>query len=143
MLRYEVDDGSSLVMPDVVVPKRADKLWRTTCFELFLRFDDEEHYIELNFSPSECWAAYAFSGYREGMTVLPVEAPIITRIIGGVEVNCFPGALPHGNLAMALTAVIEEEGGRKSYWSLAHPPGPPDFHHAACFAARLPAPEAP
>jgi hypothetical protein len=42
-----------------------------------------------------------------------------------------------------LCAVIEERDARLSYWALAHPPGRPDFHHPACFAATLPAPELP
>ena len=40
--------------------------------------------------------------------------------------------------AMNLTAVIEEAGGVKSYWALAHPDGPPDFHNRDCFIAHLP-----
>ena len=35
---------------------RADELWRTTCFELFLRPDGGRGYVELNLSPSERWA---------------------------------------------------------------------------------------
>lgn len=45
--------------------------------------------------------------------------------------------------ALGLSAVIEEMGGTKSYWALAHPPGAPDFHHPTCFAATLPAPDQP
>ncbi len=41
---------------------------------------------------------------------------------------------------IGISAVIEETDGTKSYWALAHPPGKPDFHHPACFAATLPAP---
>jgi hypothetical protein len=33
--------------------------------------------------------------------------------------------------------VIEEQGGGKSHWAIAHPPGQPDFHHRDCFAAEL------
>ena len=44
---------------------------------------------------------------------------------------------------IALSAVIEEVDGTKSYWALRHPPGAPDFHHPDCFALELPAPEAP
>jgi hypothetical protein len=29
---------------------------------------------------------------------------------------------------LGLTAVVEEENGRLSYWALKHPPGKPDFH---------------
>ena len=45
---------------------------------------------------------------------------------------------------MGLTAVIEEEGGVKSFWALAHgDPAKPDFHDPACFTAKLPAPPQP
>jgi hypothetical protein len=139
-LRYAIADASRVVWPAPLAPDRADELWRTTCFELFLRFDDHERYVEFNFSPSTQWAAYAFDGYREGMAELPCLPPRIARTGDGVEVVLDLGGLPHGELAMALTAVIEEQGGTKSYWSLAHPPGPPDFHHPACFVAWLPSP---
>ncbi len=141
---YRVAGTAELVMPAPRPPARTDELWRATCFELFVRFDDGERYVEFNFSPSTCWAAYAFDGYREGMARLDLpSAPVIERRTEGVSVALDLSALPHGELAMALTAVIEEEGGTKSYWSLAHPPGAPDFHHPACFAARLPAPDGP
>lgn len=39
---------------------------------------------------------------------------------------------------IGLSAVIEEIDGTKSYWALAHPDGPPDFHDPTCFIARLP-----
>ena len=38
---------------------------------------------------------------------------------------------------LALTAVIEETSGVKSYWALRHPPGKPDFHHADGFVVEL------
>jgi hypothetical protein len=38
--------------------------------------------------------------------------------------------------------VIEESDGTKSYWALAHPAGPPDFHDPTCFALDLAAPSA-
>ena len=38
----------------------------------------------------------------------------------------------------ALSAVIEEADGTKSYWALAHAPGKPDFHHADGFALEMP-----
>ena len=39
---------------------------------------------------------------------------------------------------LALTAVIEETNGVKSYWALKHPPGKPDFHAAVGFVLELP-----
>ena len=50
-------------------------------------------------------------------------------------------ALPDRDCRMNLTAVIEEQGGTKSYWALAHPAERPDFHDPACFVATLPAPK--
>ncbi|HEX2623985.1 MAG TPA: DOMON-like domain-containing protein [Sphingomicrobium sp.] len=40
---------------------------------------------------------------------------------------------------LGLSAVVEERNGNKSYWALAHPSGPADFHHRDCFAFQLPA----
>src|SRR3546814_3736372 len=40
-----------------------------------------------------------------------------------------PGIFPDNGAKLALSAVIEELDGTKSYWALAHPPGKPDFHH--------------
>jgi hypothetical protein len=48
-------------------PQRADELWKTTCFELFLSVSGQGDYYELNFSPSGNWNAYHFDSYREGM----------------------------------------------------------------------------
>jgi hypothetical protein len=45
--------------------RRADDLWRTTCFELFIQAEGESGYREWNFAPNGSWAAYDFSGYRE------------------------------------------------------------------------------
>ena len=39
---------------------------------------------------------------------------------------------------LALTAVIEETNGVKSYWALKHAPGKPDFHAADGFVVELP-----
>lgn len=47
--------------------------------------------------------------------------------------------LPDGYWCVCITVVIEETGGKRSFWSLAHPPGKPDFHHEACFAFEVPA----
>lgn len=140
-LTYAVTDGD-IRWPRPATPGRADGLWRTTCFELFLRFDDDERYVEFNFSPSTRWAAYAFDGYRDGMKPLDVTPPPIERTPTGIVATVDLGDLPRGEHRMALTAVIEEIDGTQSYWSLAHPPGAPDFHHPACFVARLPAPDA-
>ena len=106
-------------------------------------------YIELNFSPSGQWATYRFSGYREGMAealdiaVKPLamgwqKSSVRFWLVAEVQ---FPELILAKEWQLGLAAVIEGTDGTKSYWALAHPPGQPDFHHPACFAATLPPPE--
>lgn len=45
-----------------------------------------------------------------------------------------PGLWRGTRCEAAISAVIEEADGTKSYWALAHAPGKPDFHHADAFA---------
>ena len=146
-LEYRVENARGLETPGPLLPERTDELWRTTCFELFLREHGQEGYAEFNFSPSAQWAAYSFDGYRSGMRNAAMHNPGIVGMNEGsayiLYVERGP-ALPSCPLNLALSAVIEETDGTKSYWALAHPPGrPPDFHHPDCFALTLPAPEAP
>ena len=144
-LRWIVAGAQRLVVPALAGRGRADELWRTTCFELFVMAGEGPGYSEFNLSPSERWAAYDFSGYREGMTsrVVP-RAPVCTWRGGGAAA-IFDAAVPLSALPAppwhyGLSAVIEEEGGHRSYWALSQPPGQPDFHDRACFAGTLAAP---
>ena len=144
-LRWRIDGAQALVVPPFGGKGRADGLWRTTCFELFLMPGEGPAYSEFNLSPSERWAAYDFRGYREGMAERPVEREPQSTIRRGSSMAIFDAAipltaLPDADCAMNLCAVIEERGGAKSYWALAHPPDKPDFHDPACFTASLPAP---
>ena len=104
-----------------------------------------EAYSEFNFAPSERWAAYDFSGYRAGMTDRAmVRAPVITPRRGGDVLFCdvaIPSAImPALPWRYALTAVIEETGGAKSFWAPVHSGERPDFHDPACLADVLAAP---
>ena len=129
-----IDD---LLIPAPATPTRADGLWQHTCLEAFVRAPSEAGYREFNFSPSSRWAAYRFDGYRAGMT--PLDIPplrIITRRADGLfELEVVVRAT--GPLHLALSAVIEEKSGRKSWWALAHPAGKPDFHHPDSFICEL------
>lgn len=146
-MRWRVEGAQRLVVPPFSGKRRADGLWQATCFELFVKPDGGEGYAEFNFSPSQAWAAYDFSGYREGMAERAVPRDPVCTPRRGQSVLIFDVALPAAALpplpaAIGLTAVIEEEGGHKSYWAIEHREDRPDFHHASCFAARLEAPSA-
>lgn len=144
-----VGDISTIVMPLIMAQERADDLWRTTCFELFLSQPDGVSYMELNFSPCSRWAAYYFSGYRTGQRDLAlVSVPRLDLRVStgslelGVELDlaCVAPEKVDIDWQAGLSAIIEARDGAKSYWALAHPPGDPDFHHRDCFAALLEAP---
>ncbi len=131
---------------------RADELWRHTCFEAFVRSPDDAGYREFNLSPSTRWAAYRFTGYRSGMSILNGIAPPRIEVSSdetSVELRAWldPAALADlpadGPWRLGLSAVIEDAAGGISYWALAHPPGKADFHHADCIAAQLMAPQQP
>ena len=147
-LLYVVEgDPARLHVPTRQEPCRADGLWETTCFELFVR-GASEAYREFNFSPSGQWAAYAFAGYRAGRELLELEAPPTISVFSepwGISLLLASLAVePEANARIGLSAIIEETDGTKSYWALAHPSGDrPDFHDPACFALELPpAPDA-
>jgi hypothetical protein len=139
LIEYRVDGADDLETPELGPVRRADELWKHTCFELFVRPEGSEGYYEFNFSPSGAWAAYRFTGYREGMAELPLGVPAIEWWGGEMRAAVDLSGLPDGDWCVGVTAVIEESGGKRSFWSLAHPPGKPDFHHEANFAWEVPA----
>ncbi len=149
LLTFSVEGAGSLLIPPVQFPQRADELWKTTCFELFLQPARSAGYVEFNFSPSSRWAAYRFEDYRAEMCPLPLEVePFIVAPKDQepfeLEIDLERDAtISTGDLRMGISAVIEETGAAKSYWALAHAPGPPDFHNRDCFIATLSAPNAP
>ena len=142
-LEFEVTSTSDLVLPTMGQPERREGLWRTTCFELFVKPAGGEAYFEFNFSPSFAWAAYAFGAYREGMRDLEMrfDPEIVISPHGDwfwLLAELDPSVFSAGPASIGLCAVIEERDGTRSYWALAHPPGKPDFHHPSCFALDLP-----
>ena len=137
---------ADLLLPPVGLPRRTDGLWRHTCFEAFVRATGNEAYAEFNFSPSTAWAAYRFSGYRDGMTIAREvsDVEIDVRATGAtfdlqapMELGALENLPSEGYWRLGLSAVIEETSGRLSYWALAHPPGKADFHHSDCFTLEV------
>lgn len=146
-LRYMADvPQPAMEFPGPAEPRRTDGLWQTTCFEAFIKPEEQPEYFEFNFAPSSQWAAYAFDSYRAEMRALSLIKPPEIWLEGAaswfaIEVELEVPAFCIGNsLELAFSAVIEETDGTKSYWALRHPPGAPDFHHPDCFALTLEAP---
>ena len=136
--------ASRFVIPQSTMPARRNELWRTTCFEAFLREEGRQTYAEWNFAPSQDWAAYAFSAPRTDMAPAGVDADPYIRVEDNMTWWALGAtiAIPAAaSFELGLSAVIEEKDGQKSYWALAHPANgvdaPPDFHDPTCFLARL------
>src|SRR3569623_567534 len=128
------DDKLIRIPPPRDRSSRTDNLWKHTCFEAFVRVGNERGYVELNFAHWGEWAAYAFSDRRQGMRNLvgssePLawagykgegEDGVYYRSFGTIDLFD-----PFADWHVGLSAVIEAADGTKSYWALAHAPGPP------------------
>jgi hypothetical protein len=147
ILHYRVTGTiEALLLPAVSESVRTIALWEHSCFEAFVRAGTGNPYVELNFAPSTQWAAFDFDDYRQGFRDAGIAAPSISVHASErqFELHC---AVEMPLIAdepwrLALSAVIEERSGRKSYWALARAPGKPDFHHRDCFVAELARPSA-
>lgn len=147
-LRYVVRGAIALIaFPAAAAPERKDELWKQTCFEAFVRSGQGDAYYEFNFAPSTQWAAYRFEAYRAGISDrFEFQAPHISAVRSDdrYELSAsidLPMLSRAADWRVGLSAVIETIGGEKSYWALAHPPGPADFHHGDAFSLVLPATE--
>lgn len=140
-------DRDAVCWPPRMPPGFSDELWRHTCFEAFVSGETGDGYVEINLAPSRRWAAYRFDGYRAGMARAAAAPVGAVRCLGHEHTVAAVFDLPDlpGGAAwrLGLSAVIEMLDGSKSYFALAHPPGPPDFHNRDCFIALLPAPVSP
>jgi hypothetical protein len=137
---------SRLRVPAARTGRRADGLWEHTCFEVFAAAEPAAGYYEFNFSPSLEWAAYRFSEYREGMTPANLarapglqarRTPDKLELTATVHLEGLAELARVPVLRLGLTAVVEDDSGRLSYWALRHAPGNPDFHDPDGFVLEL------
>ena len=158
VLNYRLEgDIGALDIPPAGPAHRADGLWQTTCFEAFITVLPQTGsvlqtepaldggYDEFNFSPSTAWAAYAFTGYRQGMAAVDLVEPVNIAVLrdadwlelaASINLDGLPLA-EEDALLLGLSAVVQAQHGRLSYWAMAHPEGKPDFHHPGSFVFKL------
>jgi hypothetical protein len=136
----------SLWIPPPVMPRRADGLWRHTCFEAFIAVNGRPAYYEFNFSPSGEWATYFFRSYRDAAAleddglnpdIRLRNADDHLELDAVIQLDRLPEIEPKTVLRLGLSAVIEDTDCRFSYWALKHPPGKPDFHHPDGFILEI------
>ncbi len=130
---------------------RTDELWKSTCFEWFLKSSKSKKYWEFNSAPTGLWNFYELDDYRTNLKVSAlIDAPKITVLhppSGGnayqfkVEINLKNLFAKENELIkngyFAVTSVIQWRSGEVSYFSLQHPSNKPDFHSNAGFTISL------
>lgn len=138
---FQLNDPDGII--DVTAPfntsglnvPRKDKLWQTTCFEMFLRHPNEPSYCEFNFSLEPAWNSYAFDQYR-----LPQPPKMnVTHYLqsvcwNGLEFQAeITGFSNQTTYDIGLAAVLKEKSGSLHYMALIHKGQKPDFHLSHSF----------
>ena len=148
-LCYELrGKAAELLLPEPsTTQRRRDGLWRSTCFEFFIAPQGLPQYWEVNLSPSGDWNVYAFADYRAGMR----EEAAVTALpfTFQQQADCCRLALdfplaelisPQQPAELAVSAVLHDRNGERSFHALAHCGSQPDFHQRASFLITLPMP---
>ena len=125
-------------------PSRKNELWRTTCFELFMKVPAGSEYWEVNLAPSRDWNMYHFTGYRSALQqeLLVTDINIATEVAQSRLVSLratlpLPLSVVGQKLALGISSVIEDHDGNLHYFALRHCGIKPDFHDPAGFDITL------
>lgn len=132
-------DFSGVRIPELSTePKRCDRLWEHTCFEIFLNPVGSSAYWECNFSPAGDWAAYCFTDYRSQMQVEEQILGIEILATGStqaqrewkfsIDLASVAELINAPKLQCGLTAVVEHDSQGLTHWAIAHSGAKPDFH---------------
>ena len=133
-----------LTLPGVAAtPERRDRLWESTCFEVFLSEAGQSFYWELNVSPALHWNLYHFRAYREAQReearapAPRCERPATAGLEFRLKVALELGALlpERAHLDLGVTAILD--GAAERHWAIAHLGGKPDFHLRDSFRLRV------
>jgi hypothetical protein len=136
-------DLTRLRVPHPRAARIAERLWQHTCCEIFVARKGAPGYHEFNLGPSGEWAVYAFARYRNGRILADeqLNPGVAVRntadrleLDARVRLGDLSSMHLSAGLSLALSAVVEDDSGKLSYWALRHPPGKPDFHHPDAFA---------
>ena len=124
---------------------RRQGLWKTTCFEWFIKPVGSEFYWEANFSADGDWNIFKLDGYRRNLIEEAHISSVRTIVKNAdiewhlkTQVDFSALKLPKGSRFHAhLSAVIETVDEKKHYWSLKHSQKQPDFHHPDHFILEI------
>lgn len=120
--------------------KRVMKLWEKSCFEMFIKDQNSDRYIEFNFSPNFAFNAFYFNHYRSELTEWNKiqYADIKIDILNSIDHFTLMAKIPlkplevelseMNNLRFSTTAVLLNKDGEKNYWAIDHLDHVPNFH---------------
>ena len=133
-----------VIAPPADQPARQWVLWEQTCLEFFLATQSASHYWEFNLSPAGHWNLFRLADYRQGIQeeatfqALPFTVqrdPQALALTLDVDLGAiFPADQP---LEIGVSAVLQPQDGRLSFWALTHQGLEPDFHHRQGFKIKL------
>jgi hypothetical protein len=132
------------IAPPADRPARQWVLWEHTCLEFFLAPRGASHYWEFNLSPAGHWNLFRLTDYRQGIQEEPAfqALPFTVRrdpdtLTLSLEVDLAAIIPADQPLEVGVSAVLQPQEGRLSFWALTHRGPEPDFHHREGFVINL------
>lgn len=144
-LSFRIQKGMELIDLGIPTPNRSRliKLWEKTCFELFIK-NQNDNYIEFNFSPNFEWNSFYFNKKGDALKQWePMKIPATEILLShdhfflfvNIKKEYFPKEFfdTKNELTAGITSVIKDKSGSLSYWALSHNDIRPNFHHFDSF----------
>lgn len=140
--KYYLEDPKGLVHIEnsQIVDQRTKGLWKSTCFELFFKSKESDKYWEVNVDAHLNWNLYHFDSYRsheerelESYSNLMRSRRFEERLECFFEVDTQDILQPQDLIQINCCVILKHRSGLKSYWSVHHKTGKPDFHNVENF----------
>jgi len=144
-ISFKIDKGVELIDFGSPTPnkERVLNLWEKTCFEFFIKNQNNE-YLEFNFSPAFEWNCFYFKEIRGPLKELcsmqrPATDILLSLeeffLVTEIKKNYFPKGFFEENCHcdIGLTSVIKDRQGLASFWALAQSDSKPNFHDFRAF----------
>ena len=119
--------------------KRANELWRATCFELFLANSKTQSYYEINISPTLSWNIYYLEKYRAKPKEIAISSKpmIVTRedlqsYEIEFELECKELDLTKFD-QYNLAVILLNKSNEREFWAINPVGKSPDFHDRGGF----------
>lgn len=121
---------------------RKDELWKKTCFEFFVKKQNDENYYEFNANAQGNWNYYKFHSYRSPIQVEDKITQIELKALSELPIklrfkmNLNPLFKKGDRLLFSFCSVVLIAD-QITYWSNRHSVEKPDFHDANNFTINL------